>query len=102
MAPTVESPFTSSSAPIALMATPNTVGDPFWYLDYRATHHFTHDLSMMQEAMSFQGHDQVMVGNGKTLPISHIGHGTLSTPHSSLHLRNILHTPSLSINLFSV
>ena len=99
---TIDSSFPNSAPPIALMATPNTVGDPAWYLDFGATYHFTLDLSMMHEAMAYLGIDQVMVGNVKTLPISHIGHSTLSTPHSPLQLRNILHTPQLYTNLLSV
>ena len=84
------------------MATPNNVGDPAWYLDSGTTHHFFPDLSMMEEAMAYPATNQVMVGNGKTLPISHICHSTLSTPHSPLSLRSILHTPQLSTNLLSV
>ena len=57
---------------------------------------------MMQEPMSYSGPDKVMVGNGKTLPISHVGHNTLPTPHYSLQLKNILHTPYLSTNHLSV
>jgi histone deacetylase 1/2 len=35
------------------------------------------------------------------MEIQHIGHSTLHTPHSSLHLNNILHVPSASKNLLS-
>ena len=52
--------------------------------------------------MEFQGSNQVMVGNGKTLHISHVGHGTLPKQHSSLQLRNILHTLHFSNNLLCV
>jgi hypothetical protein len=36
------------------------------------------------------------------MAIAHVGHSVLHTPHSSLHLRNILHVPSASKNLLSV
>ena len=90
---TTDSPFPNLALSTALMATPITVGDLAQYLDYGTTDHFTPDLSMMLEAMAYPRTDQVMVGNGKTLPISHIGYSTLSTPHSPLQLRNILYTP---------
>jgi hypothetical protein len=36
------------------------------------------------------------------MAIAHVVHSVLHTPHSSLHLRNILHVPSASKNLLSV
>ena len=42
------------------------------------------------------------MGNGKKLPISHMGNSTLHTPFFSLLLKNILYTSALSNNLLSV
>ena len=83
-------------------ASPNTLTDNAWFMDSRATHHFTPDVNMIQSPTTFQGTDQVMVGNGKKLPISHIGNSILRTSSSSLFLKNILHTHTLSNSLLSV
>ena len=52
----------------------------------------------------YTGSDQVHVGNGKRLHISHIDHGSLSFPHSflSFQLFNILHVSSIFNNLLFV
>lgn len=39
-----------------------------------------------------------MLGNGKSLPISHMGHTSLSTPSRSLQLHNFLVVPQLRNN----
>lgn len=46
--------------------------------------------------------DQLHVGNGKGLPISHTGSTSITTPTSSFQLSNILHVPSISKPLLSV
>lgn len=38
-----------------------------WFLDSGATHHFTPDLSSLDNPLPFLGDDQVMVGNGSLL-----------------------------------
>ncbi|CAL5389767.1 unnamed protein product [Camellia sinensis] len=55
-------PVTSSSQP-----------DSHWFLDSGATNHMTHDLSNMSLYQSYQGHVQVAIGDGTTLPIAHTG-----------------------------
>ena len=59
------------------------VGDQIWY------------------PARYSGFSLVKVGNGSLLPISHVGHTTLSTPHKPLCLRNVLHVPQLCHNLLS-
>ena len=83
-------------------ASPNSLTDNAWFMDFGATHHFTPDIYMMQNPNLYQGTDRVMVGNGKKLPISHIGNSTLHTPFSTLLLKNILHTPALFNSLLSI
>lgn len=57
---------------------------------------------MLQNHISFQGTDQVMVGNGKKFSISHVGNALLPFFGSPLTLKHILHTPTLSNNLLSI
>ncbi|KAL6323567.1 hypothetical protein AAG906_039152 [Vitis piasezkii] len=50
----------------------NIVPDSNWYMDLSATHHFTPNINMLDTMTSFSGSDQVTVGNGKQLHISHL------------------------------
>ena len=42
------------------------------------------------------------MGNGKSLPIKHIGTTQLSTPTTTFRLNNVLHVPDISNNLLSI
>lgn len=73
-----------------------------WYMDSRATYHFTPNLAMMQSIRPFTGGDQVIMENGKKLSISQIGHASIPVSPHSLSINNIFHTSSLSTNVISV
>lgn len=83
-------------------ASPNTVTDSSWYMDFGATHYFTLDIAMMHSTRPFTSSDQVTVDDGKKLSISHIRHTSVSIQPIPLSLHNIYHTPSISNNLISV
>ena len=53
-------------------------------------------------ADEYTGTEQIRVGNGKSLPIKHLGTSHLFTPHNSFCLNNVLHVPNISQNLLSV
>lgn len=73
-------------------------------MDSGATHHMTPDISNIQNASPYYGHEQVVIGNGKSLPVSHIGSYSVSSPFypASLKLNFVLHAPNLSHNLISI
>lgn len=73
-----------------------------WYFDSGATNHITHTLQNIDQPQSSSLNNGVLVGNGSSLPISHIGKGLLPTPKTTFQLTNILHTPSITHNLISV
>ena len=73
-----------------------------WVSDTRATNHFTPDLHNLNHPMDYQGSDQVSLGNGTGLPITHIGHSQLKAFSHIFNLRKILHVPSMRTNLLSV
>ena len=100
---TFDSPLPTSSLVPSSFDTTSPVRDPSWFMDFGATHHFTPDISMIQNPTPFIGNEQVMVGNGKKIPISHSGNSLLSFSSSSpLKLNDILYAPTLSNNLLSV
>jgi hypothetical protein len=55
--------------------------DTRWYTDTGATSHMTSTSGNLQSFFPYHGHDYVVVGNGSRLPISHVGHTTLSSKH---------------------
>ena len=71
-------------------------------MDSRVAHHFTLDISMIQHTTPFTANEQVMVGNGKKIPIFHYGNSLLSLYFSHLKLNNILHALGFSNNILSV
>lgn len=86
----------------ALIASPNTPSDPSWYVDSGATNHLTADLNNLSMHSEFNGDDQIEVGNGMGLTISHVGHSQLKGTGDSLLLKNILRVPKITKNLLSV
>ncbi|KAI0527296.1 hypothetical protein KFK09_002895 [Dendrobium nobile] len=73
-----------------------------WYLDSGASAHMTNKSEQLLQGSVYQGNDQVMVGDGRTVPITHSGLGLLPTPDRKLLLSNLLHIPAISHNLLSI
>jgi hypothetical protein len=73
--------------------------DTNWYMDTCTTNHVRGRLNKLQVHEQYQGRDQVHNASGQGMGIACIGHSVLHTPHSSLHLKNILHVPASSMNL---
>lgn len=76
--------------------------DPCWYADTAATDHLTNDLDKLTMKEQYRGHDHVQTANGEGMRITHIVQSTLPTSSHPLHLKNILHVPSVTRNLLSV
>jgi hypothetical protein len=77
-----------------------------WYADSGANSHVTGALSNLTLQEPFKGDEEVAVGNGTGLPISHIGSSVLYNSKlpfkHSFQLQNILHCPSAAANLLSI
>ena len=73
-----------------------------WVLDSGATHHITSDLQNLSLPSDYTCNDDIIVGNGTGISISHTGFSTLHTPTTSFTLNNILCAPSIKKNLISV
>uniref|UniRef100_A0A2N9HZL1 Integrase catalytic domain-containing protein n=1 Tax=Fagus sylvatica TaxID=28930 RepID=A0A2N9HZL1_FAGSY len=74
--------------------------DSNWYTDTCATSHMTSTEGNLHSSFPYNGHDFVVVGDGSRLPISHVGHTTLSSKYGDLALHDVL--PELKKNLISV
>uniref|UniRef100_A0A803Q3J9 Integrase catalytic domain-containing protein n=1 Tax=Cannabis sativa TaxID=3483 RepID=A0A803Q3J9_CANSA len=75
-----------------------------WYLDTGATNHLTVDAQQLTTSADYKGKAKVVVGNGASIPILHVGSNSISThsPNKSLLLKDILHVPSITQNLLSI
>ena len=63
----------------------------------------TPDISKLNlNCEEYLGNDQIKIGNGQGLPITHTGSASLSTPSSSFRLNNVLNVPTACANLLSV
>ncbi|KAL5561436.1 hypothetical protein UlMin_031183 [Ulmus minor] len=63
----------AQSSMSAMVATPNTVADNSWYLDSGVTHHMTQNVAGISNITPYTGSERVTIGNGKQIPISHVG-----------------------------
>ncbi|GJY11713.1 retrovirus-related pol polyprotein from transposon TNT 1-94, partial [Tanacetum coccineum] len=73
-----------------------------WHSDTGAKSHMTFDLEAMDNSEAYYGDDALHVGNGKDLPILHIGSSKVYSPQKMFSFKNILHLPEISHNLLSV
>lgn len=73
-----------------------------WYPDSAATAHITNNAAQLSSSEPYMGNDQVMVGNGDFLPITHIGSIPLHTPQGILPLADVLVCPEITKSLLSV
>uniref|UniRef100_A0A2N9I3B6 Uncharacterized protein n=1 Tax=Fagus sylvatica TaxID=28930 RepID=A0A2N9I3B6_FAGSY len=95
--------YSSHSNMQALLATPQPHVDENCYADSGATHHLTADLvNLNVRADDYHGQEQIRVGNGKGLPINHVGTTQLLSPNSSFQLHDVLYVPQISQNLLSI
>ncbi|GKV25827.1 hypothetical protein SLEP1_g35210 [Rubroshorea leprosula] len=63
-------------------------------LDSGANNHVTTDLTNLALHSEYNGPDELQIGDGTGLKITYVGHSTLSTPTSSLPLRNMVQVVS--------
>ncbi|GJU67166.1 putative RNA-directed DNA polymerase [Tanacetum coccineum] len=73
-----------------------------WHSDTEENSHVTPDLEAMDNSEAYYGDDALYVGNGKGLPILHIGSSKVYSPQKTFSLKNILHVLEISHNLLSI
>lgn len=74
-----------------------------WIMDSEASHHITSDLQSLSMHSDYSGNDDVIIGDGNGIPITHIGSTTLSSsPNKIFVADNVLCAPQIRRNLLSV
>ena len=83
-------------------ATSSSSPNPGWLLDSGASHHITTDLANLSLHSPYDGTDEIVIGDGSGLPISHTGSTLLPSPSHSFKLSNVLCAPSMHKNIISI
>jgi hypothetical protein len=86
----------------AMVAKTSSNGDQTWLADSAANNHITDDMNNLQISAPYQGGDEVAVGNGSGLSISHIGSFVISQSSSQINLKSVLYCPTAAANLLSI
>jgi len=74
--------------------------EPQCLADSGANAHITNVPENLHIEQPFQHTEEVTVGNGTGLAIESTGSSLIHTPNSSFKLKNILHCPQASANLY--
>lgn len=75
---------------------------PQWLQDSGASHHVTADLNILSTLSNYTGSDDIIIGDGTGLPITHTGSITISSPSKCFLLQDVLCVPEMKKNLNSV
>lgn len=70
--------------------------------DSGASNHVASNPALFHTLSEYGGPDEIVLGNGNTLSISHTSHSSLPTSSHPLNLHNVLFIPQLRNNLISV
>ena len=73
-----------------------------WLADSVAIDHVTSSLNHLSFPKPYNSQDHLIVGNGQSLPITHIGNTLIPSSNSIIQLRNVLRVPTIASNLASV
>ncbi|KAK9048876.1 hypothetical protein SSX86_032155 [Deinandra increscens subsp. villosa] len=73
-----------------------------WLFDSGASHHVTSDLNNLSLHAPYDGTEELVIGDGSCLKITHIGSIIINTSHTPLILTNVLCVPSISKNIISI
>ncbi|GKB69961.1 ribonuclease H-like domain-containing protein [Tanacetum coccineum] len=75
-----------------------TLQDPAnvnWHMDMGASSHLNSSAHNLSTIFNSRVYPSVLVGDGKSIPVTNTGHSTLPTPYRPLHLNNVLVTPNI-------
>ena len=95
-------PYHRQWQPMAHVATSPSPVSLTWLLDSGASHHVTTGLNNLMLYDPYDGLDDIVIGDGNGLYITHLGLTSLSAPSHSFTLQNVLCVPHMKRNLISI
>jgi len=90
------------SEPTAICVSTSHQKDTKWLIDFAASHNITGDLINLSVHSEYNGTDEVVIGDGSGLRVSHIGSLVFHSPTRDFQLNDTLCVPSIRKNLVSV
>ena len=66
-----------------------------WLVDSSISHNMTTNLSNLSINSEYDGTNEVVIGDGSGLPVSHIGSLSLASSNLVVHLRDTLCVPTI-------
>ena len=73
-----------------------------WIVDSGAYHHITSDLQILSLHSDYGGNEDIMIGDGNSIPITHVGSTTIEAPTTICSLDIVLCAPLIKKNLLSI
>lgn len=73
-----------------------------WIVDSGAFHHITSDLQNLSMHSEYGENEDMLVGNGKNVPITHIGSNMLNSSYYTFKLNDVLYASHTKKNLLFV
>ena len=65
-----------------------------WIVDFGASHHISSNFQNLSMHSKYGGHDDIIIGDGNQVLITHIGYIDFITSQSKFHLNNCLCAPN--------
>lgn len=88
--------------PRAHIAANTTSNTPQWLLDSDSSHHVISNLSNLFYNAPYTGSNDIIIGDGMGLKITHISSTSLTTPTTTFTLNNVLCITSMKKSLTSI
>lgn len=76
----------SSNGPMANHTTTSSLPSPSWLIDSATSHHITSNLKNLSIQFDYSGTNEIVIGDGTGLLITHIGSIYLKNPSTSFSL----------------
>lgn len=76
--------------------------DNAWFPDTGASNYMTADPGKLNSVIHYYCPEKIMVGNGKSIDITHIGTTTLDVGNTEIRVDNVLVVPDIKKSLISV
>ncbi|KAL4591550.1 hypothetical protein LXL04_004519 [Taraxacum kok-saghyz] len=100
--PSLPRPPSSTTSPQAHMMHLPTSSSSDWLFDSGVSHHITNDLNALSLHSPYDGTDDLVIGDGSCLTITHVGYLLLPLSTTKFHLTNVLCVPHISRNIISI
>ena len=71
-----------------------------WIVDSGASHHIISNLQNLSLHSDYGGNEDIMIGDGNGIPITHVDSTTIEAPTTTFSLDNVLCAPLIKKNFF--